>query len=111
MTLNALEKERYIESGKSEKLGFNGIKNSENVEFRRGKDRYKLDSNQHEQDGEIMNNSSENSKEEMLEESNLSKRNSEISEIINGDLIPDDIEEFDYKQAKRESEVEFLQES
>lgn len=34
-----------------------------------------------------------------------SKRTSEISDIVHGDILADDVEEFDYGVAKRESEL------
>lgn len=35
----------------------------------------------------------------------------QFSEVVNGDLIPDDQDEFDFEKAKRDSEASYLKES
>lgn len=78
-----------------------GPKYSENVDYTRGRgQQYE----QPEPDGEQVRGDGQSSKH-----SNAGRRDSEISEIINGDILPDDAEEFDYGQAKRESDVHDLQ--
>jgi len=107
LNLNELEKEHYSDNDKESRnnlsnyTGFEEIKQSENVEVRR------RDSGSFvPPDGEEVVGSSEyDNKSESLRIPIRDKDKSDISEIVNGDVLPDDHEEYDYEQARRDSKA------